>query len=52
MDPQRFRHWPEDHAVVGNLLRCTRLDFRAAGVVSHDMLDVVLDLLRHFFLLW
>ena len=48
---QHYRHWPEDHAVVGNLLRRTRLDFRAAGVVSHNMLDVALDMLRHFFFL-
>ena len=52
MDLQdRFRHWPEAHGVVGDILRRTLKSFRGSGMVSQDMLDVVLDLLRHFFFL-
>ena len=52
MDLQhRFRHWPEAHDVVGDILRRAWEKFRGSGLVSQDMLDVVLDLLRHFFFL-
>ena len=46
-----YRHWPDNHPVVGNLLRITRGDFRDAGTVPPVTLDVALDLLRHFFFL-
>ena len=46
-----YRHWPDDHAVVGNLLWETRLDFRDAGFLPPAILNVALDLLRHFFFL-
>jgi hypothetical protein len=49
MDLQhRFRHWPEAHDVVGDILRRAWEKFRGAGMVPQDMFDVVLDLLRHF----
>ncbi|CAL6334524.1 unnamed protein product [Bathycoccus prasinos] len=52
MDLQhRFRHWPEAHDVVGDILRRTWENFRGSGMVSQEMFDVVLDLLRHFFFL-
>ncbi len=46
-----YRHWPDNHPVVGNLLRIKRGDFRDAGIVPPVILDVALDLLRHFFFL-
>jgi len=30
-DVINFRHWPDDHPVVGDLLRRIRNDFRGAG---------------------
>ena len=48
---RRLPSWPDNHPVVGNLLRITRGEFRDAGGVPPVILDVALDLLRHFFLL-
>ena len=39
-----YRHWPDNHPVVGNLLRIKRGDFRDAGIVPPVILDVALDL--------
>mmetsp|Transcript_3287 Transcript_3287/g.11174 ORF Transcript_3287/g.11174 Transcript_3287/m.11174 type:complete len:503 (-) Transcript_3287:279-1787(-) len=46
-----YRHWPDNHPVVGNLLRSKRNEFRNAGMVPPEILNVALDLLRHFFFL-
>ena len=40
-----YRHWPDNHPVVGNLLRIKRGDFRDAGIVPPVILDVALDFL-------
>jgi hypothetical protein len=45
-----YRHWPDNHPVVGNLLRITRGEFRDAGTVPPAILDVALDLLRRYIL--
>ncbi|CAL6339055.1 unnamed protein product [Bathycoccus prasinos] len=55
MVPERgegaYRHWPDDHPVVGNLLRIKRDEFRDAGMLPPLILNVALDLLRYFFFL-
>ena len=45
-----YRHWPDDRPVVGNLLRIKRDEFCDAGMLPPVILNVALDLLRHFFL--
>ena len=43
-----YRHWPDNHPVVGNLLRIKRGDFRDAGIVPPVILDVALDLYIYY----